>query len=124
MPKKGRWTLIDQKQGIWFLQSTETFDPCGKDGRNGGNNSQQVYTKTVFYIKAYGPRASVVVNDFINAAFDWYKELKRGEEDMARYFLMAVPPEDKANGDGAKGGKAYLFKQHLLTSLKTFRSLF
>merc|ERR1712151_1039695 len=66
-------------------------------------------------------QAGTHVQTWVDDAFSWYRELKRGEEDTARYFLVAVPSDDKGGND-AKVEKT-LFKKYLLENHKTFNSL-
>lgn len=119
IPQKGRWTLVDKEQNVWFLQMRETCDPSGK-------KEGPVQTTTTFYIRAYGKNASSTVESWIVRAFDWYKALKESEQDNSRYFftVSSCGSSSDSDKDAKRKGPKYTFKRYLLSDHKTFQSLF
>jgi len=117
LPQKGRWTLIDREEKIWFLQTRETNDPSGK-------GEGPVQTKTSFWVRAYGKNASSAVESWIVRAFDWYKAVKKAEQDDSRYFFTVSKIGGSDKDAKASKGPKYTFKKYILSDHKTFRSLF
>jgi len=113
LPKKGNWILVDKARSVWFMQTLN-------EQQIGTDNNPNLQTRTVFSIKSTGPDAGKVVTDWINEAFEWYKDLQKNQQDFSRFFYVAVPPDTKDKNATAK----VLFKQYLLSDTKTFKSLF
>ena len=61
---------------------------------SGKENNTVESTRTVYSIVARGPRAAKRVQAFVDDAFDWYKAMRKAEEEGSkRYFFVAVRPE-------------------------------
>ena len=87
---------------------------------SGKENNTVESTRTVYSIVARGPRAEKRVQAFVDDAFDWYKAMRKAEEEGSkRSFFVAVRPEKAKEGESAVS-----FKQYGLSDNKTFRSLF
>jgi len=118
LPQKGRWTLVDREEKIWFLQTKETNDRSGK-------GEGPVETKTSFSIRTYGKNASSTVESWIVRAFDWYKAVKKAEQDDSRYFFTVSKIDSgRSDKEAKRKGPKYTFKKYILSDQKTFRSLF
>merc|ERR1719265_2728036 len=77
-------------------------------------------TQSIFQIKGFGAEAGNNVNAWISDAYEFLKERKKAEQDISRFFYVAVPPDSKDKDKGPK----HFFKQYLLSDHKTFKSLF
>merc|ERR1719379_1283189 len=112
-PRKGEWVCVDEQTNIQFMQQ-QYQDSSGKEGQTVES------TRTVYSLVARGPRAAKRVQAFVDDAFDWYKQMRRAEEEGSkRYFFVAVRPDKVKEGESA-----VTFKQYDLSDNKTFRSLF
>jgi len=112
-PRRGEWVCVDEETNVHFMQQ-QYQDSSGKE-----NNTVES-TRTVYSIVARGPRAEKRVQAFVDDAFDWYKAMRKAEEEGSkRSFFVAVRPEKAKEGESAVS-----FKQYGLSDNKTFRSLF
>lgn len=116
LPKRGEWILVDRERSVFFMQ---TFN----EQQVGTDNNPNLQTKTVFSIKSTGKDAGKDVTDWINEAFEWYKEQRKSEQDHSRFFYVAIPHDTKDKSPAGNQAK-YVFKQYLLSDTKTFHSLF
>jgi len=115
-PRKGEWVTVDEAKGIEFMQ--QKLEDEKKDAN--GNNSTTKQT-TVYCIRAYGKDASERVDEWVNMAFAWYKEMRRNDEtNKKRYLFTAMRPKAGEKEED----KQLTFKQYLLGDHKSFRSLF
>lgn len=122
LPKKDHWVIVDHADPqISFRQCLE----LDEEGEGQGKTTVRTHT---FELRARGKNAEKRVDDFVEAAFEWYKK-KRGEEvDQSRYLYQPILKpsgglsEDK--GDSDDNDEARKYKRYLLSDMKTFDTLF
>eukprot|EP00544_Gedaniella_sp_CCMP2646_P008106 CAMPEP_0202490972 /NCGR_PEP_ID=MMETSP1361-20130828/8196_1 /ASSEMBLY_ACC=CAM_ASM_000849 /TAXON_ID=210615 /ORGANISM="Staurosira complex sp., Strain CCMP2646" /LENGTH=736 /DNA_ID=CAMNT_0049120959 /DNA_START=316 /DNA_END=2526 /DNA_ORIENTATION=- len=89
------------------------------EGNNDSGNSSRMQVSTIYHFQSFG---STAIDDFIDAAYQWYLEGLREMEDDARYFyeLKSVDfhIDDDSNSD------CFTYTRYRLSDEKTFDSLF
>jgi hypothetical protein len=134
-PKMNRWLTIDHERQIEFRYSTnETMGNfrasgkgCGKGDLDEVSGSQMLMT-TTFQLRCRASVGPKTLDEFVEEALEYYKNLRSASVDTSRYFFMhrGLNSDDdsfgKGYGKGSSPGKSY--KKYILSENKTFDSLF
>ncbi|CAE7236042.1 AMT1-3, partial [Symbiodinium sp. KB8] len=81
----------------------------------------------VFELRARGPKARAKVDNFIDTAFEFYKQKKGEEIDKSRYLyqpVLNIPKSSEEAGSDDDGDMARKYKRYLLSDSKSFDTLF
>eukprot|EP00742_Colponemidia_sp_Colp-10_P001254 GILJ01001351.1.p1 GENE.GILJ01001351.1~~GILJ01001351.1.p1 ORF type:complete len:539 (-),score=95.89 GILJ01001351.1:92-1708(-) len=105
---------VEVEPGVWFSK-TEADDSEPKDKN---------YKIIIRYSISADSEARI--DEFVSAAFEWYKSKVREQEDPGRYMYQMVmqQPAKVDADDEASGSVVRVYKRYPLSDQKTFDSLF
>ena len=90
------------------------------EGNPMSGNSSRMQVSTIYHFQSSG---STAIDDFIDAAYQWYLEGLREMEDDARHFYE-LKSVDSAIFDDNSNSDCFTYTRYKLSDEKTFDSLF
>jgi SpoVK/Ycf46/Vps4 family AAA+-type ATPase len=122
LPQDNEW--IDIRKGLRFCQSV--LEP---DSDEGGKSEGKIKKTTIrFEFEGENPGGSKLIDDFVDEAFQNYKNKMKALADHGRYLYICVKTPDSTStsseGEGGESAPSRVYKRYKLSDEKSFACLF